>query len=256
MSFENFWVYTEQVFSEHMDIGFEPFSKGHLIWLSVLAIAMLAVVAVYKRSSDKTQAGIRKAFGLGLLIMETVKDIIIVAVGAPLSAYLPLHLCGYALFFVLIDAFAPKQKVTGQLMAYAFGPGALSALLFPGWAMLPLFWNFLTIHSFIFHWGIVTYTVMRLAAGEIRPDHKGIWMSFFTMAILAVPAYLVDMKYGYNYMFIYKVQRNSPLEIAWNILGTRFGRPGYIAGEMILVIVIFYALYLIYGICGCRRRKR
>ena len=97
---------------------------------------------------------------------------------------------------------------------------------------------------------------MRLANGEIRPDYKGLWISVLTMAALAVPAYLVDMKTGYNYMFIYEVQRNSPLEIAWEIFGTRFGKPGYVVGAVILVTVIFHALYLIYGILGFRRRKK
>ena len=239
-----------------MDIGFELYSRGHLIWLLALAVASLIMVPAYLRSSEHKQAKIRKIFALGLLISEIIKDIIIVIIGAPIDAYLPLHLCGYAIFFVLMDGFMPKQKVTGQLIAYAFGPGALAALLFCSWTMLPLFWNYLTIHSFIFHWAIVTYLIMRLADGEIRPDYKGLWISVLTMALLAVPAYLVDMKTGYNYMFIYEVQRNSPLEIAWEIFGTRFGKPGYVVGAMLLVIVIFHALYLIYGILGFRRRKR
>ena len=256
MSFDNFWLYTEKAIEEHLNVGFELYSKGHLIWLLALAVASLIVVPVYLRAPRSRQAKIKKIFALGLLISEIIKDCIIIAVGAPISAYLPLHLCGYAIFFLLIDAFCPKQKITGQLIAYAFGPGALSALLFCSWTLLPLFWNFITIHSFVFHWAIVTYLIMQLANGEIRPDYKGLWISVLMMAVLAVPAYLVDMATGYNYMFIYEVQRNSPLEIAWEIFGTRFGKPGYVVGAMLLVIVIFHALYLIYGILGFRRRKR
>ena len=256
MSFDNFWVYTEQAVSEHMNIGFELYSRGHLIWLLALAVATIIMVPAYLRSSERKKAKIRKIFALGLLISEIIKDTIIILVGAPIDAYLPLHLCGYAIFFILMDAFIPRQKATGQLVAYAFGPGALAALLFCSWTTLPLFWNFITIHSFVFHRAIVTYLIMRLTAGEIRPDYKGLWLSVITMAVLAVPAYLVDMRTGYNYMFIYEVQRNSPLEIAWEIFGTRFGKPGYVFGAILLVIVIFHALYLIYGILGLRRRKR
>lgn len=256
MSFDYFWLYTEQAVSEHLNVGFELYSRGHLIWLLALAVGALISVPAYVRGSKSRQAKMKKIFALFLLISEIVKDIIVVIIGAPITAYLPLHLCGYAIFFVLVDAFFPKQKVTGQLIAYAFGPGALAALLFCSWTVLPLFWNFMTIHSFIFHGVIVTYLIMRLANGEIRPDYKGLWISVLTMAALAVPAYLVDMKTGYNYMFIYEVQRNSPLEIAWEIFGTRFGKPGYVVGAFILVTVIFHALYLIYGILGFRRRKR
>ena len=256
MSFENFWLYTEKALEENYDVGFELYSKGHLLWLLALAIGALIIIPVYLRGSHKKQEKMRKFFAAFLLVTEIIKDIIVVVIGAPITAYLPLHLCGYAIFFLLIDAYFPKQKITGQLVAYAFGPGALAALLFCSWTMLPLFWNFMTIHSFIFHGVIVTYLIMRLANGEIRPDYKGLWISVLTMAALAAPAYLVDMKTGYNYMFIYEVQRNSPLEIAWEIFGTRFGKPGYMVGAVILVTVIFHALYLIYGILGFRRRKK
>lgn len=256
MSTEYFWLYTEKANEEQLNVGFDLYSRGHLIWLLAMAAAAIILITVYSRSSHQKQAKIRKVFALALLISEIIKDMIIVIIGAPFAAYLPLHLCGYAIFFLLADAFLPEQKVTGQLISYAFGPGALSALLFCSWTMLPLFWNFMTIHSFLFHGVIVTYLLMRLVNGEIRPDYKGVWISVLTMALLAVPAYLVDMKTGYNYMFIYEVQRNSPLEMVWNIFGVRWGKPGYVIGAMLLVIVVFHALYLIYGILGLRRRKR
>ena len=256
MSFDYFWLYVEKAWEEHTDVGFELFSKGHLIWLLMLTIGLLIAVISYVRGSSSKQNKMRKCFALGLLIAEILKDIILLIIGAPISAYLPLHLCGYAIFFILLDAFLPRQKLTGQMMAYAFGPGAVAALLFCNWTSLPLFWNYLSLHSFVFHGAIVTYAVMRIANGEIRPDYKGLWITVITMAALAVPAYLVDMKTGYNYMFIYTVQRDSPLEIAWEIFGTRWGKPGYVFGALLLVIVIFHALYLIYGIMGLRRRNK
>ena len=248
MNFDYFWLYTEKAIAEHTDVGFELYSKGHLLWLLAIAVGIAAMIPVYLKAGPKRKLKIRKTLAMTLLIMEIIKDIVIVIIGAPLSAYLPLHLCGYAIFFLLADAYIPKQKVTGQLIAYAFGPGAIAALLFCSWTVLPPFWNFISAFSFVFHGIIVCYFAMRLADGEIKPDYKGLWISVLTMVLLAVPAYMVDMKTGYNYMFIYKVQRDSPLEIAWEIFGTRFGNPGYIFGSVLLVTVIFHALYLIYGI--------
>jgi hypothetical integral membrane protein (TIGR02206 family) len=256
MNFDNFWLYTEKANALNTDVGFELYSKGHLIWLLILAVCALILIPMYLRSKDSKQLRMRKGFALFLLITEFIKDIIVIIIGAPITAYLPLHLCGYAIFFFLLDAYLPKQKITGQLIAYAFGPGALMALLFCSWTMLPLFWNFMTIHSFLFHGAIVIYLIMRLSDGEIRPTYKGLWISVLTVALLAVPAYLVDMKTGYNYMFIYEVQRNSPLEPIWEIFGVRWGKPGYVAGAVLLVIVIFHAFYLLYGILGFRKNKR
>lgn len=253
MSFDNFWLYTEKATGEKLDVGFDLYSTGHLIWLLIIAIGIAIMIPIYLKGSEERQTKIKKIFALILLISEIIKDIIVMVIGAPIAAYLPLHLCGYAIFFLLADAFLPNQKVTGQLISYAFGPGALAALLFCSWTMLPLFWNFMTIHSFVFHWAIVTYLLMRLMDGEIKPNYKGVWITLITMAALAVPAYLVDMKTGYNYMFIYEVQRNSPLEPVWDIFGVRWGKPGYVVGAFLLVLVIFHALYLIYGIF--RKRK-
>lgn len=253
MSFDNFWLYTEKATGEKLDVGFDLYSTGHLIWLLIIAIGIAIMIPIYLKGSEERQTKIKKIFALILLISEIIKDIIVMVIGAPIAAYLPLHLCGYAIFFLLADAFLPNQKVTGQLISYAFGPGALAALLFCSWTMLPLFWNFMTIHSFLFHGVIVCYLLMRLLNGEIKPSYKGLWITVGTMAALAVPAYIVDMITGYNYMFIYEVQRNSPLEIAWEIFGTRFGKPGYVFGAILLVTIIFHVLYLIYGIF--RKRK-
>jgi len=169
VSFDHFWLYTEKAAADNTDVGFTLFSGGHLVWLAAMAALMIIVVRLYLGSSPGRRIGIRRLLALYLLVTEIVKDVIIVAVGAPLSAYLPLHLCGYAIFFLLIDAFLPEQKTTGQMIAYAFGPGALMALLFCSWTSLPLFWNFMTIHSFLFHAVILAYMIMRLAAGEIVP---------------------------------------------------------------------------------------
>ena len=61
----------------------------------------------------------------------------------------------------------------GQMFAFAFFPGALAALLFCNWTCYP-FWNFMNIHSFVFHGWIVCYFVMRYRGGEIRPHYRGL----------------------------------------------------------------------------------
>ncbi|MBR6473386.1 MAG: YwaF family protein [Firmicutes bacterium] len=255
MDFSNFWLYTEKAAAEHLNVGFDLYSKGHLIWLLAIAVFIGIMIPVYMKSSHKDKIKIRRIFAWYLAITEIIKMIIIVVIGAPVTAYLPLHLCGYAIFILLIDAYLTKQDLTGQMIAYAFGPGALAALLFCSWTALPVFCNFMSIHSFLFHAVIVCYLLMRLANGEIKPNYKGVWVSLLTLMILAVPSYLVDMKTGLNYMFIYEVQRNSPLEIAWEIFGVRWGKPGYVVGAFLLVLVIFHALYLIYGVTRIKKRK-
>ena len=255
MNLDYFWYYTERVEEEGLNIGFDLYSKGHLIWLLVLAVAAIVLIVAYLRSGDRKREKIRKIIAWGLFIGEVIKNVILAIAGADLLNYLPLHLCGYTIFFSLMDVYFKKQNITSQMMSYALGPGALCALLFCSWTALPIAFNYMSAFSFVFHWAIVTYVIMRLAAGEFRPSYKGIWITCIVLVILAIPTYLVDMATDLNYMFIYKVQQNSPLVFIWNIFGTRFGQVGYLSGYALLAIVVFHALYLLYTILGFTRRK-
>ncbi len=255
MNFDYFWYYTEKVQEEGLDIGFDLYSKGHLIWLLCLAVAAILVIAFYLRANDKKRARTRKAFAWFLFIGEIVKNIILLIAGADLINYLPLHLCGFTIFFTMADVYLKKNRITSQLMSYALGPGALCALLFCSWTALPVAMNYMSIFSFVFHGAIVTYVLMRLVAGEYRPTYGGIWIASITLIILAIPTYFVDMITDLNYMFIYKVQQNSPLVFIWNIFGTRFGQPGYLVGYALLALSVFHALFLLYTVLGFTKKK-
>ena len=255
MNFDYFWYYTEKVEEEGLKIGFDLYSRGHLIWLLCLAAAAILLIAVYLRSSDRKRLAIRKSIAWFLFIGEVVKNVILFIAGADLINYLPLHLCGYSIFFTLADVYLTKQKITEQLMVYALAPGALCALLFCSWTALPVAANYMSIFSFVFHWAIVTYVIMRLAAGEYRPTYKGIWIASVTLIILAIPTYIVDMITDLNYMFIYKVQQNSPLVFIWDIFGTRFGQVGYLVGYALLALAVFHGLYVLYTVLGFTKKR-
>lgn len=255
MNFDYFWYYTEKVQEEGLDIGFDLYSRGHLIWLLCLAVAAILLIAVYLRANDHKRLVIRKCIAWFLFIGEVVKNVILYIAGADLINYLPLHLCGFSIFFTLADVYLRKQKLTEQLMVYALAPGALCALLFCSWTLLPVAANYMSIFSFVFHWAIVTYVIMRLAAGEYRPTYKGIWIASITLIILAIPTYIVDMITDLNYMFIYKVQQNSPLVFIWNIFGTRFGQVGYLVGYALLALAVFHVLYVLYTVLGFTKKR-
>ncbi len=255
MDFKYFWYYTEKVEEERLNIGFDLYSRGHLIWLLCLAVAAIIVIAFYVRAGERTREKTRKTIAWFLFIGEIVKDVILVIAGADLINYLPIHLCGFTIFFTLADVYLRKQQITQQMMSYVLGPGALCALLFCSWTALPVAMNYMSIFSFVFHWAIVTYVIMRLAAGEYRPTYKGIWITVIVLIVLAVPTYFVDMATDLNYMFIYKVQQNSPLVFIWDIFGTRFGQAGYLFGYALLALTVFHALYLLYSVLGFTRRR-
>jgi len=253
---EYFWMYSEKVNELGLDIGFELFSAGHIIWLIAIAIGIDLMCRHYVRLDDAGRDRVRKRFAWGFPIAEIIKDIVLYFSGANLLHFLPLHLCGLGLICALIDYYLPNNKLFGQMFAYAFGPGAVAALLFCNWSALPILLCFQSIFSFLIHGAIVCFVLMRLLSGEIVPTYKGLWKTALALIIIAVPVYLVDMLLGQNYMFIYKVQENSPLVMIWSIFGTRFGQAGYLAGYALLALIVFHVLYLVYGLLGFRNPDR
>lgn len=276
MNLQFFFTNKIEIEEQALDIGFDLYSIGHLIWLAVIVAAAVLISNYYKsldghgsvyirsnavespgnaRGGYARQCRMLKFFAVALAVSEVVKDLIIYFTGFWSAEYLPFHLCGIAIFALLADAFLPNQKLTGQLIAYAFMPGATAALLFCNWTEYP-FLNFMNIHSFVFHGWIVFYLVMRYRNGEIHPTYRGLWMTFGMVLLLVPPLFLFNLKFDTNFLFLNEASEGSPLVPIWNLLGTRFGYPGYFFGCAVLMIVVFHGLYLLYSILEKRVNKR
>ncbi len=230
-----------------MDIGFKLYSIGHLVWLAAIIAAIVAFSKYYKKQRTVTQSRTRKGFAMLILLFEVYKDAILIIMDSPMKGYLPLHLCGLAIFAIYIDAYGNHRELTGQLLTYAFMPGAVAALLFCNWTEYPFF-NFMCIHSFVFHGWIVCYVMMIYRNKEVRPNYAGLWKTVGVIGILAVPIYFINIALDENYLFLNEASEGSPLVFLWDIFGTRFGETGYLLSFAALVIIILHVLYLVYKV--------
>ena len=276
MNLQYFFINKLEIEEQGLDIGFSLYSAGHLIWLAALILAAVLLSNYYKNLDGHGSVKIRsnavespgnarighlrqrrmlKGFAIALAVSEVIKDVILYFTGFWAAEYLPLHLCGLALFVLLADAFMEEQKMTGQLIAYAFMPGAVSALLFCNWTEYP-FLNFMNIHSFVYHGWIMFYMVMRYRNGEIRPTYRGLWMTVGVVMLLVPPLFWFNTTYETNFLFLNEASEGSPLVPIWNLLGTRFGYLGYLSGCAVLVIVVFHGLYLLYSLLEKRDKNR
>lgn len=253
-----YFFYYKKIIEEKLlfDIGFELYCPKHLIWLAAIVMACVFFSNWYKKLPELNRSKTKKVFAVVLFVSEILKDLVLWIAGAPMIEYLPLHLCSFAIFGMLADAYGKHQNITGQMMAYAFFPGAISALLFCNWTELP-FLNYLNIHSFAFHGWIVIYFVMLYRAGEIKPIYSGVWKTVSVLLPLAVPVCIFNLIFEQNYLFLNEASEGSPLVPVWNIFGTRFGLPGYIFGVILLVVVAFHILYVVYrGLDVVSEKKR
>lgn len=62
-----------------------------------------------------------------------------------------------------------------------------------------------------------------------------------------MPIYILNLLIGENYLFLNEASEGSPLVFLWDIFGTRFGAPGYVASFAVLILMVFHVLYLVYG---------
>ena len=253
MNLNYFFINSINIQEQGLDIGFELYCPGHLLWLAAIAAAAGAAAYYYRKMNSGQRLKTKRFFAVALLLFEAIKDLVLVIMGISLKGYLPLHLCGLAIFNMLYDAFGKNRHISAQLLAYAFMPGAVSALLFCNWTEYPLF-SFMCIHSFVFHGWILIYFVMLYAAGEIRTDYKGLWQTAEILVVIAIPIYILNNVIGENYLFLSEASEGSPLVFLWNVFGVRFGRPGYVISFAVLAVAVFHVLYAVYGLMENRRK--
>lgn len=230
--------------------GFRLYGMEHLISLGLCLLFGWALCRVYRNLSDSGKAKMRTVYGASIVIAEILKDVILYCNGGDIRLYLPLHVCSFGICAIFIDAFFPKQKVTGNMLAYIFMPGAICAELFSNWTEYSVI-SFMSIFSFAIHAYIAAYFWMRYLNREIEPDYKGIYL---TTAVLAIAGFLVEPinislnrnLVEANYMFLHSPSEGSPLVFLWDLVGERFGMVGYWAGYAVLAVVCFHVLYFLY----------
>jgi len=225
---------------ENPDMGFELYSSEHIIALAFCAIVIASLCRIFQRFGGKGRRKMQLALGVLVILCEVVREINLAKDGALTIAYLPLHLCSFAVFFTFFHSLKPGQRVGNFLYSLCL-PGALCALLFPDWTAYPI-WCLHSIIGFLSHTLLVSYAFMNVVAGEIRPQLRHLPWSFFMLLVLAAPIYVFDVIFELNYMFLMWPLSGTPLQIFADIFGDRL----FIIGYIPMIAVAWLALYLPY----------
>jgi len=233
-----------------MEKGFEVFDSVHLNWLIAIVILTISITFIYYRCSKLQRAWIRKGIGYTLLIAEICKVIVVLATGQNLLYYLPIHLCGIAIFLVLLHAYRESTTVAEILFSLTM-PAAFIALIFPGWVNDPVM-SFLHIHSFVYHGLILTYPIMILATGEMKPNIRRIWKVILFLIITIPPVYFFNKIYETNYMFLNWPISNSPLMSIYQL----FGESRYIVGLVLVLFVVWIVQYSLWGLWNIAKKVK
>ena len=232
------------------ELGFQLYGRSHLLWL-VWTVILVTVLSLWYRRSDRQ---LRRKILLGvcvcMLAMDLIWDGILVATDQFSLNYLPLDLCGIAMFGELLTALRPGT-IVDELCYCLFLPGAMMALLFPNWTPLP-FWNYLYLRSYLLHGLLVAFPIMRMAGGDFRPDARKLPRCLGISLLLCVPVYAVDKALDQNFFFLNTPSEGSPLEL----FAQWFGNPGYLIGLPVLLGLVWLLLYFPQLVGWLRRAHR
>ena len=178
----------------------------------------------------------RIVLGSVVFLMETVKNIVAAAIGDFGIGHLPFHLCGISVLLITFDTIKPT-KIVRYFLYYLGIPGALLALLFPNWTVLPCF-NFFNIHSFTIHIMLTLYPVVLVAGGEFLPDIKAMFKCILLLICLAIPIYFINLLCDTNFMFLMEPETGNPLGLFEKFLGS------HLWGFPILLPIVMFIMYI------------
>ena len=219
-------------------VGFALWGGAHIAWLGIAAALTAALGLLYRRLPEPGRGRLRRALGWAVLACEAAKDVnVLIQLGFDVW-YLPLHLCGLAVFFTFAHSRAPG-KTLGNFLYACCAPGALFALLTPDWTAYPPF-SYHSIVGFTVHALLVAYPLMLLCGDELRPEAKYLPRCLAILVCCAVPIWLFNRAFGTNYMFLMQPAPGSPLEWFASFLGV----PGYLLGYLPMLAAVWLALYL------------
>lgn len=217
-------------------LGFSTFDLTHILWLLATVTFWVLSVIFYKKADRDKRKKALKILGIVIVLFELSKVVLMLCIGEFMLDFLPFHLCGINILLIAFDLIK-ETKVVRHFIYYFSIPGALLALLFPNWTMLPCL-NFSHIHSFVMHAFLLLYPVLLVVDGEVEPKFSGMLKSLALLLVMVIPIYFINLWLGTNFMFLISPETGNPLGLFEAYLGN------HLWGFPILLPLVMAVMYL------------
>ena len=222
--------------------GFRIFDAIHLSWLVVILIFILVNCYMYKMGSIGWRLHWQKIIFWALFIIEIIKQLYLAITDQYTFWSPPLHLCGFGIFIIGIHVYYANRTTSTLLFALTL-PGAVIALIFPGWTTDPV-GGFLHVHSFLFHALLIVYVVSLLISNELQVKFYDLWRAVVFLLATVPIIYFYNNSFNTNFMFLNQPVRGTPLQ--WLYDGV--GAGGYIGSLIVVLILLWIAMYSVKNI--------
>ncbi|MDD6000483.1 MAG: TIGR02206 family membrane protein [Lachnospiraceae bacterium] len=233
------------------DSGFPLFGLCHVTWLVIILGIGIWFVRWYCRQEQSIRQRTQYVIGVIMPVIAVYRDSILMLTRHWGKGFLPLHLCGMALWIAPLYI-VTRRRWIGVIYVTLCVPGAIGALLFPDWNMYPL-WNYMHIHAFVSHGLLVVFGFTLICSGEVLPA----WREFYIPVLFGIAGFLgihwINDQLHTNYWFLNVPSKGSPLNWILHVTGSKWYRVGYF---IFCMGVVALWMVLLRGIAAWRKSPK
>ncbi len=219
------------------------FSVQHFI---LFFLTIVGVIIAVKRTDLSNNSNIKKKIRnvtIMVWILEIIKIIFNFNIDNKknINTYIPLYYCSILLYAGIFSSIGKGviKRVGDVFLATGGIVGGVLFLIFPTTSITtyPIF-HYISIQSFIYHGSMLYLGIIINKSNYIQIDKNDIKYYASLMLIMCVLAYMINLKYGSNLMFISKDFPGTPVGIIYNLTGKYFT----LTATLIQIIMPFYAV--------------
>ena len=203
------------------------FSIGHLILL-ISTILLISVALYFSRNMNKEQIKKTiKCITIVMWVLEIIKIIFNIIIGniSNPNTYIPLYFCSLILYAGILSSFCKgKLKRVGDVFLSTGGIIAgICFLVYPSTSITiyPIF-HYISLQSFILHGAMIYLGILMNIKNYIDLEMKDIKYYFILIVIISVIAYIFNLVFDSNLMFISKNFPGTIIELIYNNTGILF----------------------------------
>ncbi|MBQ4111908.1 MAG: YwaF family protein [Clostridia bacterium] len=245
--------------------GYTREPEGYLSWQHILFVGLLLCTMFAlsillglrnRKRDDRSKNTVLIASAILIDVIEIAKIAIMCYRSDDPTTWqnhLPLFLCSIQLITIPLAAFT-KGRTREASLDFVFIFGLLGAIL--GTVGAGQNYNAYPVLSLDNVASGITHCISGFAAlyiglaGMASMQKRNIWITFTILGGFCVPAYLANIAFGTNYMFLMQGD-GTPYDILYNLLG---GSPIlYPLGVLVLFLIYIAAFYSVFFLI--RRRK-
>lgn len=199
----------------------------HLILLLITTFCVCIALHYTKNKNKAEVKEIIKNVSIGLWILEIIKimfNLLIGNISNP-GTYIPLYFCSLILYAGLFSAYGKgKIKKVGDIFIATGGIiGGVCFLLCPNTSLTiyPAF-HYISIQSFIFHGAMVYLGLLINITKYVELEKRDILYYSMFIIVMGIIAFIFNLYFDSNLMFVSKNYPNTPVELVYNLSGKLF----------------------------------